>query len=77
MKLQNNRILIADDEEFCIASMRHILEKIGVDIANQVDFCIDGQEAVNQLRDAYEAGMSYKVVFTDFSMPKKNGIESA
>jgi len=76
ISLQNNRILVTDDEEFCIASMRNILESVGVDIQNQVDYCIDGQEAIDQLKDAYYSGMSYKLIFTDFSMPFINGFEA-
>jgi len=31
-KYKNNRILVLDDEEFCIASMKAIFFTIGVDI---------------------------------------------
>jgi CheY-like chemotaxis protein len=41
-----NRILVVDDEEFCLTSTRTILEKLGIDVARQVDFCISGEEAV-------------------------------
>ena len=41
-----DRILCVDDEEFCLASMRAILLKIGVDVENRVDFCINGLEAI-------------------------------
>ena len=37
-----NRILVVDDEEFCIASFKGILMGAGVDINNKVDFCING-----------------------------------
>jgi len=56
--------------------MRNILESSGVDIQNQVDYCIDGQEAIDQLKDAYNAGMTYKLIFTDFSMPLLDGFDA-
>ena len=75
-KYRSNRILVVDDEEFCIASMRTMLERLGIDTMYQVDFCIDGEESFQILKKAYEQGMSYKMVFTDFNMPNVNGIEA-
>ena len=46
-KFRLNRILVADDEEFCISSLKLILEHCGIDIENRVDYCITGMEAVN------------------------------
>ena len=36
------RIMVVDDEEFCIAAMKIMLELAGVDAKNKVDFCIHG-----------------------------------
>jgi len=41
--------MVVDDEEFCHASMRAILNKAGIDCDRQVDFCISGREAINML----------------------------
>ena len=41
-----NRILVVDDEEFCIARMKSILMGAEIDIDNKVDFCINGKEAL-------------------------------
>jgi hypothetical protein len=41
-KYKNNRIMVVDDEEFCIASMKSMLFSAGVDTEHQVDFCITG-----------------------------------
>ena len=41
------RILVVDDEEFCISSMKAILHSCGINVELQVDFCINGKEAVN------------------------------
>ena len=39
-----NRILVVDDEEFCLSSMKALLQKAGADVKYQVDFRINGQE---------------------------------
>jgi len=75
-RFQNNRILVADDEEFCISSMKAILHGCGIDKVYQVDYCINGQEYVDMIKFAYENGFRYKVVFTDFNMPGKDGIKA-
>jgi hypothetical protein len=49
-KYKVGRILCIDDEEFCIASMRAIMFKLGVDVVNSVDFCINGFEALEMVR---------------------------
>jgi len=56
--------------------MRAIIQKAGLDIENQVDFCITGLEALEQVKDAYLNSMSYSVIFTDFSMPIMDGIDA-
>ena len=68
--------MVVDDEEFCISSMRAILFKAGIDVENQVDFCITGHEAISQLEEATLHNMSYSVIFTDFNMPIMDGIEA-
>ena len=72
----DNRILVIDDEEFCISSMRAILYSLGINTDFQVDFCIHGKEALNQVKKTYENGMRYSIIFTDFSMPVMDGIEA-
>lgn len=34
--------MVVDDEEFCIETMRSMLDNAGVDTKYQVDFCING-----------------------------------
>jgi CheY-like chemotaxis protein len=68
--------MVIDDEEFCIASMNSILEVAGIDVASKVDFCYNGKEAVEITRDSYLLGISYKFIFTDFSMPIMDGLEA-
>jgi hypothetical protein len=38
--------MCCDDEEFCIAAISVILNRMGVDVKNCVDFGINGEEAV-------------------------------
>ena len=56
--------------------MKALLSKAGVDVKYQVDYCITGQESLDQVKEAYEYGFNYKYIFTDFSMPIMDGIES-
>ena len=65
-----------DDEEFCISALELILHKLGVYIDTQVDFCISGQEAVDQVKKVYDYGLSYKLIITDFNMPIMDGIQA-
>ena len=68
--------MVTDDEEFCISSMKIILGKAQIDTVHQVDYCITGLEAITQLIKAYELGLSYRLILTDFSMPVIDGIEA-
>ena len=70
------RILVVDDEEFCLEATRQMLIKAGIDVENLVDFCIDGEEMVRTVKAAAGYQISYKLILTDFSMPKLNGIEA-
>lgn len=73
-KFKTNRILIVDDEEFCLNSMYVMLQKFNIDFVSRVDFCINGQEALQTIQLAYENGFSYGLVLTDFYMPVMDGI---
>jgi hypothetical protein len=48
-EFSENRILVVDDEEFCLSSMKAVLFNLGMNINFQVDFCISGKEAVSQV----------------------------
>ena len=58
--------MVIDDEEFCIAAMQAMLTLLGIDTAHQVDFCINGKEAIKMLSKTYKKGYKYKIIFTDF-----------
>ena len=72
-----NRVLVVDDEEFCLSTMKALFKQLNFDFEKQCDFCIDGKEAIDQVKNAYQIGMSYKLILTDFSMPVVDGIESS
>ena len=74
--LSQNRILITDDEDFCLEAMKVMLKLIGADIEYKVDMCINGQEQLTRIMESYECGFSYSIILTDFNMPIMNGIES-
>ena len=59
-----------------MSAMRSILFSIGIDVDHQVEYCITGKEALDQLKKTYGFGMSYKLVLTDFNMPVMNGIDA-
>ena len=73
---QPKKMMVIDDEEFCISSMKVMLQKAGIDTETQVDFCINGQEALSRLKATYEMGSSYSLILTDFNMPVLDGIEA-
>lgn len=73
---KDKRIMIVDDEEFVIATMKQMLFSAGIETDFHVDFCITGKEALEQMIAVSELGVSYKVIFTDFSMPVMDGIEA-
>ena len=72
-----NRILLVDDEEFCITTMIALLEISAIDCPNFVDTCMNGKEAVEKVTDAYNHNIEFSMIFMDFSMPIMNGIESS
>ena len=49
---------------------------LGYDVINNVDVCIHGREALEQIKTVYQAGNKYHLILTDFNMPIMDGIES-
>ena len=56
--------------------MKGLLFKAGLNLEFQVDFCIDGLQAFEHVKQMYKNGFSYKVILTDFNMPQMDGIEA-
>jgi CheY-like chemotaxis protein len=75
-KCRTQRIMVVDDEEFCLTTIQSLLFNNGIDTENRVDYCITGQEALEKLKNAYKEDHAYCIIFTDFNMPVMSGIES-
>ena len=75
-KYGKNRILIVDDEEFCMTTIKCLIEALGIDPQYIVDNCMNGKEALDRIQDAYCNDIQYQLIFMDFSMPIMNGIDS-
>ena len=75
-KNKDTRILCIDDEEFCIGALRALLFKLEVDVDSCVDFCINGQEALQMAELSKRHDFKYKMILTDFSMPVMDGLEA-
>ena len=43
---------------------------------NRLDVCINGLEMLHLIQNAYAQGISYRLIFTDFSMPRMDGVEA-
>ena len=56
--------------------MKAILERLGINQEQQIDSCMSGEEAIQAVKDRYKSGGTYKIIFTDFSMPVMDGIQS-
>jgi CheY-like chemotaxis protein len=56
--------------------MKVILFSLGFDTRYQVDYCITGEEALNQVINSVENGFFYSAILTDISMPVMDGIEA-
>jgi len=67
--MSDQRIVIADDQESIRDLYGRALSKIP-DLS--VDFAVDGVELVSKV----EAYPGYKVVVSDFQMPRMNGLEA-
>jgi two-component system, chemotaxis family, chemotaxis protein CheY len=65
------RILVAEDDFASRRMMQKLLELYGT-----VDVVVDGEEAVEAFRLAWEEGHSYDLVFMDIMMPKMDGHEA-
>ena len=52
-KYGKKRILLVDDEEFCISTMEALLQTLDIDTDNLVDICMNGKEALDKIIEAY------------------------
>ena len=59
------RILILDDEEAIRSMLGEMLARMG----HKIVYAVDGQEAIDQYREAYSQGRRFDVVISDLTLP--------
>ena len=77
-KLQENfsdRILVVDDEEFCLTGIKVILKCIGIDVAKRVDTAMSGVDALEIVKSAQVLDVRHTLIITDIQMPMMDGIQ--
>lgn len=72
-KLHGLSVLIADDEEDICMNTCDILNSLGM----VSDWVLSGEDAVEKVRLAKEAGREFWAIILDWKMPRKDGIETA
>ncbi len=72
--LSQRRILVVDDNENLLASMRRTLKQWQ---ASLTEFAVNGSEALAELRRAALAGEPYDIAILDWKMPGMDGLEVA
>ncbi len=66
------RVLIVDDTESMRQINRHYFMECGF---KNVDVAEEGERAFKMMKQAYKIGKPYKLVISDWEMPKMTGIE--
>ncbi|MBO5458715.1 MAG: response regulator [Lachnospira sp.] len=72
-KLKGLRVLIADDEEDVCVNTCDILNSLGM----CSEWVLDGDNAVEKVKQAKQEGREFWAIILDWKMPNKNGIETA
>ena len=67
------RLLTVDDEEVICKNIQLTMEGTGV----QVDYALEGEKAVELVKQSEEEGQPYHVVLLDWKMPGMDGVETA
>ena len=63
-------MLLIDDCAFNVVAIQGLLQQFQF----ESDYCLDGSDAVNAIKQRIEAGVSlYKLLLVDYSMPGKDG----
>jgi signal transduction histidine kinase/DNA-binding response OmpR family regulator len=65
-------VLVVDDEEDACISACDILNEL----AMKAEYVINGDDAVNRVREAHEAEEDFSVVILDWQMPGKDGLQT-
>ena len=73
-QLANLKVLIADDHLLIRQFVRNALQESKI---TNVQTAADGNEAIDLVQKAFEAGQPYDMVFLDWNMPTISGLGSA
>lgn len=66
------KVLLVDDFDLVRTMLRRLLVELGI---SNIDDARDGEEALAKLKSAHASGEPYGMVFLDWNMPKKSGLE--
>ncbi len=66
------KILLVDDFEMVRALLRQSLLQIGYENFTEA---VNGQEALEKIKQAQDSGEQFELVFIDWNMPVMNGLE--
>ena len=66
------RVLVSDDDPDDCAYASLLLEQFGI----KAKWALSGPEAVNAIRQAYDAGDCYDICLIDWQMPEMDGLET-
>lgn len=69
---RKSRVLIVDDFAVVRMMLRRYLTDIGI---REIDEAKDGAEAMHKIKEAQQVGRGYGIVFIDWTMPKKTGLD--
>lgn len=69
--LQDVRVLVVDDND----SAREILQTAAMALGLHVDTAINGQDALEKVASAVQAGQPYNLILMDWHMPEMDGID--
>jgi two-component system chemotaxis response regulator CheY len=71
-QLANLKVLVADDHFLIRQFVRNTLQDSKI---TNVQTAADGNEAIDLVQKAYDAGQPYDIVFLDWNMPTISGLE--
>jgi PAS domain S-box-containing protein len=70
---RSQRVLVMDDEEMVVMSVRRMLESMDF----EVSIATDGEEAIRLVREAMDSGRAFDAILLDLIVPKGMGGEEA
>lgn len=73
MKQKLGSVLLIDDDAATNFINSHLLKKL--DCAEDITIRENGQEAIEYLKESYDAGKTTDLIFLDINMPRMNGWE--